>query len=124
MKDKKNNWNVLSNHGLVLICLYNYDGYPMRLIGQIIGITERAVQRIVADLEAEGYLIREKQGRKNTYKIHKEASLPHAISGHCTVGQFLACFNADVESFEAEQGLNHWSIGEHGSEMKFQIKES
>lgn len=124
MSDKKNKWNVLSNHGLVLICLHNYEGYPMRLIGQIIGITERAVQRIVADLEAEGYLIREKQGRKNTYKILKEAPLRHAVSGHCSVGQFLSCFDADVESLETEQGLSYWSIGEHGSEMKFQIKES
>ena len=41
MKEKRNQWNVLSNHGLVLICFYNYEGYPMRLIGQVIGITER-----------------------------------------------------------------------------------
>ena len=69
MNDKKNQWNVLSNHGLVLICLYNYEGYPMRLIGQVIGITERAVQRIISDLEESGYIIREKVGRKNKYTI-------------------------------------------------------
>ena len=65
MKDKRNQWNVLSNHGLVLICLHNYEGYPMRLIGQVIGITERAVQRIVSDLEQSGYIVREKVGRKS-----------------------------------------------------------
>lgn len=124
MKEKRNQWNVLSNHGLVLICLNNYEGYPMRLIGQVIGITERAVQRIVADLEQSGYIIREKVGRKNHYKIQKEASLRHAVSGHCTVGQFLECFNADIEAVEEITSINHWRIGEHGSEMYHQIKES
>ena len=124
MKEKRNQWNVLSNHGLVLICLHNYEGYPMRLIGQVIGITERAVQRIVADLEQSGYIIREKVGRKNHYKIQKDASLRHAISGHCTVGQFLECFNADIEEVEEITSINLWRVGEHGSEMYHQIKES
>ncbi len=124
MNNKKNNWNVLSNHGLVLICLENYEDYPMRLISQIIGITERAVQRIVADLESEGYIEREKVGRKNRYRIHKNSPLRHAISGHCTVGEYLECFNADIESFVESQSFSDWTIGEHGSEMNFRIKES
>ena len=125
MSEKKGNqWNVLSNHGLVLICLHNYEGYPMRLIGQVIGITERAVQRIVADLEQSGYISRAKVGRKNHYKIQKNASLRHAVSGHCTVGQFLECFNADIQTFEAINSINHWRIGEHGSEISHQIEES
>lgn len=124
MSDKRNQWNVLSNHGLVLICLNNYEGYPMRLIGQVIGITERAVQRIVSDLEESGYIVREKVGRKNKYKILKDASLRHAVSGHCSVGQFLDSFNADIEAVEEINSINLWRIGEHGSEMYHQIKES
>ena len=124
MKEKRNQWNVLSNHGLVLICLHNYEGYPMRLIGQVIGITERAVQRIIADLEQSGYIIREKVGRKNYYKIQKDASLRHAISGHCSVGKFLESFNADIDAMQEIDSINHWQIGEHGSEMYYQIKES
>lgn len=122
MNKINNKWNVLSNHGLVLICLHNYDGYPMRLIAQVVGITERAVQRIISDLEESGYLIRKKIGRKNTYKIREEASLRHAISGHCNVGQFLQSFNADIESSEEVNSINHWHVGEHGSEMYHQIK--
>ena len=61
---------------------------------------QSAVQRIVADLEQSGYIIREKVGRKNHYKIQKDASLRHAVGGHCTVGQFLECFNADIEAVE------------------------
>lgn len=124
MSDKRNQWNVLSNHGLVLICLNNYEGYPMRLIGQVIGITERAVQRIVSDLEESGYIVREKVGRKNKYKILKDASLRHAVSGHCSVGQFLDSFNADIEAVEEINSINLWRVGEHGSEMHYQIKES
>ena len=124
MKDKKNQWNVLSNHGLVLICLNNYEGYPMRLIAQVIGITERAVQRIISDLEQFEYITREKVGRKNKYKIRKEASLRHAVSGHCTVGQFLECFDANIDAVDEINNINHWRIGEHGSEMYHQIKES
>ncbi|MDC3132381.1 ArsR family transcriptional regulator [Opitutae bacterium] len=124
MKDKKNQWNVLSNHGLVLICLHNYEGYPMRLIAKVIGITERAVQRIISDLEQFEYITREKVGRKNKYKIRKEASLRHAVSGHCTVGQFLECFDANIDAVDEINNVNHWRIGEHGSEMYHQIKES
>ena len=96
----------------------------MDILFQVIGITERAVQRIVSDLEQCGYIVREKVGRKNTYRIQKDASLRHAVSGHCTVGQFLECFNADIEDVEEINGMNHWRIGEHGSEMYHQIKES
>lgn len=124
MDQKRNQWNVLSNHGLVLICLHNYEGYSMRLIGQVIGITERAVQRIVADLEKSGYIIREKVGRINHYKIQKDASLRHAVSGHCTVGQYLECFNADIDVVEEINSINHWRMGEHGTEIHYQIKES
>ena len=115
-------WNLLTNHGLVLICLHNYEDYSMRLIGQVIGITERAVQRIVADLEQSGYVIREKVGRKNIYKIQDGISLRHAVSGHCTVRDFLDCFNANIETTAEINSIDHWSTGEHGSEMYHQIK--
>ena len=124
MNEKDNQWNVLSSHGLVLICLNNYEGYSMRLIGQVIGITERAVQRIISDLENSGYIVRQKVGRKNNYIIQKDASLRHTVSGHCTVGKFLECFNADIEATENISNINYLRIGEHGTEMYHQIKES
>lgn len=125
MATKKNNWNLISNHGLVLICLTNYEGCSMRLIGQMIGITERAVQRIVSDLESSGIIERERIGRKNTYKINGSISLRNAVSGCCTIEAFTELFKARMEEAESEMNaLNHWRIGEHGSEVKFQIKES
>jgi DNA-binding Lrp family transcriptional regulator len=125
MIEEKSNWRLISNHGLVLICLENYEGYPMRVIGQVIGITERAVQRIIADLEKEAYIKREKVGRKNRYSILKESKMRHSVNGHCTVGQFLKTFSLEAALPDVElNALNHWRIGEHGSEIKFQIKES
>lgn len=123
MNSKKNNWNLISNHGLVLICLNNYEGCSMRLIGQMIGITERAVQRIVSDLEASDFIKRERVGRKNRYTINADVSLRNAVSGYCTVGAFIELFKAQSSETEINS-LNHWRVGEHGSEMKFQIKES
>lgn len=97
----------------------------MRLIGQMIGITERAVQRIVSDLEANGFIVRERVGRQNRYTINQDASLRNAVSGYCTVGTFIQLFKAEIDESEKEiNALNHWRIGEHGSEMKFQIKGS
>ena len=55
-----------------------------------VGITERAVQRIVADLEAEAVLVRERQGRTNRYSINKDLPLRHPIEGHRTVGELIA----------------------------------
>jgi DNA-binding Lrp family transcriptional regulator len=125
MSIEKSNWNLISNHGLVLICLSNYEGCSMRLIGQMIGITERAVQRIVSDLESSGIIKRERVGRKNSYKINGSVSLRNAVSGYCTIEAFTELFKARMEEAESEMNaLNHWRIGEHGSEIKFQIKES
>ena len=60
----------LTNHAQVLLCLRREPDARMRDVAGRIGITERAVQRIVAELEAAGYLAREKQGRRNRYQVH------------------------------------------------------
>lgn len=54
-----------------------------------VGITERAVQRIIAELEADGYLEREKIGRQNHYRIRTDRPLRHAIEAHRTIGDLL-----------------------------------
>jgi DNA-binding IclR family transcriptional regulator len=59
----------LTNHALVLLCLRREPDARMRDVAGRIGITERAVQRIVAQLEALGYLAREKEGRRNRYQV-------------------------------------------------------
>jgi len=80
----------LTNHAHVLLCL---DGRPqptLREVAGAVGITERAVQRIVAELEADGVLTRIRQGRRNAYRINPSSRLRHPLESHCTVKQVLS----------------------------------
>ncbi|MHB1956645.1 MAG: helix-turn-helix transcriptional regulator [Sulfobacillus sp.] len=72
-------WTFLTNHAQVLLCLArNGSGrFTAREISDIVGITERAVQRILDDLENAGYISRFRDGRKNRYEIHPERPMRH-----------------------------------------------
>lgn len=63
-------WGFLTNHAYVLLCLRREPDARMREVAARVGITERAVQRIVAELEREGYLVRSRDGRRNRYEVH------------------------------------------------------
>ena len=82
--------NPLSNHGLVLLCLSRHPGMRIREIGECVGITERAAQRIVSELCAEGYLSRSRTGRRNSYQVHPDAPLTHPLVDDRRVGDLLA----------------------------------
>lgn len=83
-------WTFLSNHGHVLVCLAQNPEARLRDVAQSVGITERAVQKIVSDLEAAGVVERERDGRRNRYRLHSERPLRHPIEAHRTVGALLA----------------------------------
>ncbi len=83
-------WTFFSNHGHVLVCLARDSDVRLREVAAEVGITERAVQKIVRDLQDAGYLTVTKQGRCNRYRINKRRSLRHSIESHCTVGKLLA----------------------------------
>ncbi len=82
-------WTFLTNHSHVLIFLDRSPEAVLREAAIAVGITERAVQRIVADLEAEGILVREKLGRRNRYRINKDLPLRHPIEQHRSVGELI-----------------------------------
>jgi len=84
------NWTFLSNHAHVLVCLALDPDARLRDVAQSVGITERAVQKIVSDLEAAGVLERERAGRRNSYCLNLEAPLRHALESHQTVGVLLS----------------------------------
>jgi len=84
------NWTFLSNHGHVLVCLAQNPDARLRDVAQSVGITERAVQKIVSDLEEAGVVEREREGRRNRYRLHTERPLRHPIESHRTVGALLA----------------------------------
>lgn len=83
-------WTFLSNHGHVLVCLAQNPEARLRDVAQAVGITERAVQKIVSDLEEAGVVEREREGRRNRYRLHPERPLRHPIESHRTVGALLA----------------------------------
>ena len=82
-------WTFLTNHSHVLILLAREPDLRLRDVAERVGITERAVQRIVADLEEAGILTRSRDGRRNRYEVHAGQPLRHAIEGHRTVGDLL-----------------------------------
>ncbi len=83
------NWTFLSNHANVLLSIAREPGVRLRDVAQRVGITERAVQRIVADLEEGGYLSRVRDGRRNRYEVHVEAPLRHPSVAHREVRVLL-----------------------------------
>ena len=83
-------WTFLSNHTHVLVCLAAGSDQTLRDVAAQVGITERAVQRIVADLEAGGVLERRREGRRNRYLLHLDARLRHPLEQHCSIGNILA----------------------------------
>lgn len=76
-------WTFFSNHFHVLGCLVRWPQATQREIAGKVGITERAVQRIVADLESDGYLTRERVGRENRYRLNLGRKLRHPLEQHC-----------------------------------------
>lgn len=82
-------WTFLTNHAHVLVCLLRDPEMRMRDVAVQVGITERAVQRIVAELEAGGALRRERDGRRNRYHVDLSARLRHPLESHRTVGDLL-----------------------------------
>jgi Mn-dependent DtxR family transcriptional regulator len=83
-------WTFFSNYGHVLVCLAKSREARLRDVADAVGITERAVQKIVRDLQDAGFLTVSKQGRCNRYRINKRKTLRHSLESHTTVGKLLA----------------------------------
>lgn len=82
-------WTFLSNHAHVLILLGQNPDLRMRDLAERIGVTERAVQRIVAELSAEGYLDVHKEGRRNRYAVQLDRTLRHPVEANVQVSALL-----------------------------------
>jgi predicted transcriptional regulator len=82
-------WTFLTNHTHVLFCLSKNPNMRMRDIACEVGITERAVQRIVAELRAAGYLDGERDGRRVEYTILRDKHLRHPLESACRIGEVL-----------------------------------
>src|SRR5271165_6891043 len=82
-------WMFLSNHAHVLICIAQEPEVRLHEVAARVGITERAVQRIVADLEEGGYLSRKRKGRRNHYELHADRPFRHPVVAHRDVSLLL-----------------------------------
>jgi len=89
MADKSVPWTFLSNYGHVLVCLAKNPDTRLREVADRVGITERSAMRVITHLDEAGILRREKEGRRNHYRIDLSAPLRHPIEAHCTVGALL-----------------------------------
>ena len=83
-------WTFFSNYGHVLVCLAKNREARLRDVALEVGITERAVQKIVRDLQDKGFVAVTKQGRCNRYRINNRKTLRHALESNCTVGKLLS----------------------------------
>ncbi len=83
-------WTFLSNHTHVLLCLAIDAEQRVRDVAKSVGLTERAVQRILSDLEEAGTITRQRVGRRNRYTLALDSPLRHPLEAHHTVGELLA----------------------------------
>ena len=86
-------WTFFSNHGHVLVCLARDSEARLRDVAMQVGITERAVQKIVRDLQDAGYLEISKHGRRNRYRINNRKAMRHSLQAGVTIGQLLTLLN-------------------------------
>ena len=92
--DRSPGWTFLSNHGHVLVAISREPGIRQRDIGQQVGITEGAVQRILDELEAAGYVRRQRIGRRNRYDVIADRPLRHPLEQPHTVRELLEAVDA------------------------------
>ena len=83
-------WSFLTNHARVLLRIADDPGARLRDIAAALGITERRAYSIVTDLTAAGYVVKQKDGRRNRYQVQAHLPLPEPASRERTVGEILA----------------------------------
>jgi predicted transcriptional regulator len=90
--DERRSWTFLTNHARVLITIAGAPEIRLRDIAARIGITERATQRIIAELEEAGYLSHEREGRRNRYSLQADAHLRHPLERDIEIADLLDFF--------------------------------
>jgi DNA-binding Lrp family transcriptional regulator len=88
--DSTKRWHFLTSHSQVLLCLHRDKEVRLRDVAASVGITERAAQRIVADLVEGGYIRRERVGRRNRYQVNADIPMRHPAQDGHDIGELLA----------------------------------
>ena len=95
-------WSFLTNHARALVCIAHDPGVRLRDIAAELGITERTAFGIVTDLTEAGYIVKEKDGRRNRYRIQDHLPLPDTVGRKRTIGEVLGLL-IDVRAPESAQ---------------------
>jgi MarR family len=95
-------WSFLTNHARVLLCIAHDPGLRLRDIAARAGITERSAYGIVTDLTNAGYVVKQKDGRRNRYQIQAHLPLPEPNSRARTIGEVLALLAGAEDEDEDE----------------------
>jgi predicted ArsR family transcriptional regulator len=82
-------WAFLSNHAYLLLCIAGDPSIRISEIADRVGIGERAAQKIIGDLVADGYITRTREGRRNRYTINREAQVRHPLLGDREIGPLV-----------------------------------
>jgi hypothetical protein len=91
-------WTFLTRHAQVLLLIADDPGVRLRDLGERVGITERAAHRIVGELIADGYITRERRGRRNHYTLRPQLPLPDPVARDRKVGDLLAVLTSRASS--------------------------
>src|SRR5688500_1866756 len=88
-------WTIFSNHAHVLVCIARNPEETVREIARKVGITERAVQRIIGDLEEAAVIRREKNGRNNSYTLSLDRPLRHPLEANTTIAEVIRVIESE-----------------------------
>jgi DNA-binding MarR family transcriptional regulator len=110
--ERGGSWTLLTGHGRVLVEIDRDPGARIRDISAVVGLTERTVQVIVADLEAAGYLTRTRTGRRTRYTVNHESLFRHPAQEGQRVGPFLSLLAAAEQDAAPQRDLDDSEIGQ------------
>jgi hypothetical protein len=82
-------WSFLTNHARALLCIARDPGVRLRDLAAIVGVTERSAHDVVTDLVTAGYVVKDKNGRRNRYRIQEHLPLRDPITQERTIGEML-----------------------------------
>ncbi len=98
-------WSFLTNHARVLLCIAHDPGARLRDIAASLGITERTAHGIITDLAGAGYVVKQRDGRRNRYQIDANLPLPEPASREPAIGEVLAVLLGNTDGLAGPTAL-------------------
>ena len=109
-------WSFLTNHARVLLCIARDPGTRLRDIAATLGITERSAHGIINDLADAGYVVKQKDGRRNRYQVQAHLPLPEGGDGDLAIGEVLALLAGPQAAIHRTARASDSAAGIRGAE--------